>query len=84
MTKVSTIFHPFGENISWVSFSCNMHHIESFVMYPFADRIFLELNVAICFRSYIVQPLDASVVVIVQNGGRGDIVDGVAMFRYTA
>jgi hypothetical protein len=84
-TEVSAIFHLFGDYIGWVNFSHGMNHIESFVLYQFtADRTFAELNVASCFRSHIVQPLHASVIVVVLDGGRGDIVKGMAIFRNTA
>jgi hypothetical protein len=66
----------FGEYIAWVIFPLNANHIKSFVLYPFMDKIFLELNVVSCFRSHIVQPLHKSVVVVVQNSGRGDSLKG--------
>ncbi len=81
--EVSTVFHFVGKYVGWVNFPHNVNHIESFVLDQFMDWIFLELNVVSCFRSHIVWPLHAIVVFVVQDGGRGDVVESVAIVRNT-
>jgi hypothetical protein len=47
------------------------------------DRNFAKLDVVSCFKSHIVQPLHTSIVVVVQNSGRREIVKSVAILRDT-
>ncbi len=82
--EVSAVFHFFCEYIGWVKFPRDVDHIESFVLDPFMVWIFSKLNVASGFKSHVVWPLYASIVVIVQGGGRGDVVEIVAIVRNTA
>jgi hypothetical protein len=81
--EVSSIFHFFGEHVGWVNFSNGVSHIDNFFLDPFMDWIFLELNVVSCFRSHIVWPLYTSVIIVIQDRGRGDVVESVAIVRNT-
>ena len=43
--EMGTVFHFLGEDIVRVDFPRNMDDIQSFVMYPFLNGIFMKLNV---------------------------------------
>jgi hypothetical protein len=53
MMEVSAVVHFFGEYIGWVKFSCDVNHIESFVLDRFMEQVFLKLNVMSSFRSHV-------------------------------
>ncbi len=79
-----TVFHFLGEDIGGVDFPRNMDDIQSFVLYPFLNGIFMKLNVTSHFWGHNVQPLDTSIVVIVQKCGKRETFNGVAAVEVTA
>jgi hypothetical protein len=65
--KVCSIPHFFGEDVSGINTSTDMEDIQSFILYPFINRVFAELHVSDLFRSHDMRPLDASCVIVVEG-----------------
>jgi hypothetical protein len=60
--------HAFlGENIHRIDFTSNVLDCNGFVLYLFANRIFVRLDVSCCLRCHVVRPLDTGVIVIVEE-----------------
>ncbi len=66
-TKMDTVPHFFSKDVGRVCLASNVLNRNCFVLNPFPNRIFMQLNVASRLRSHVVRPLDASFIVIVDK-----------------
>ena len=67
VTKMDTVPHFFSKDVGRVCLAGNVLNRNRFVLNPFPNRIFTQLNVASRLRSHGVRPLDASFIVVVDK-----------------
>jgi hypothetical protein len=71
---MSSVFHLFSEDVGRVDLAGNVLHRKSFILNPFVNRIFPELNVAGALCGHIVGPLNAHLIVVVESSSGINIV----------
>jgi hypothetical protein len=76
---MSSILHLFSEDVGRVDLAVNMLHRKSFILNPFANRIFLKLNVAGVLCGHIVGPLNACLIVVVECSSGINILQVVSI-----
>jgi hypothetical protein len=64
---MDTVPHFFSKDVGRVCLASNVLNRNRFVLNPFPDRIFTQINVASRLRSHVVRPLDASFIVVVDK-----------------
>jgi hypothetical protein len=65
--KMDTIPHFFIKDVGRVCLAGNVLNRNCFVLNPFPNQIFTQLNVASRLRSHVVRPFDASFIVVVDK-----------------
>jgi hypothetical protein len=81
VATVGSVSHFLSENVGNGGFAADMPNGDSAISNPLASGILTILNVAIAFGGHIVTPFDTGIVVAVQDGGTGGIVDWIAQGR---
>lgn len=76
--KASAVLHFFREDVSRVDFSSNVMNVDGAITDPFTNGVFTKFDVAGHLGGHASRPIYASRVVIVQDGGRTNVVDGKA------
>jgi hypothetical protein len=65
--------HFISKYIGWIDLARDILNIDGFVLHQFLNQVFPKLNVECSLRSHIVQPFDASIVVIVEKSWLRDV-----------
>jgi hypothetical protein len=72
-TEICAVLHFFSKYVCWIDSAREVLNIDGFILHLFPNQIFPKLNVVCSLRSHIVQPLDASIIVIVQKSWLRDV-----------
>jgi hypothetical protein len=67
MTEMCAVLHFLSKYVGQIDLTRDVFKIDGFILHPFSNQIFPKLNVVCSLRSHIVQPFDASIVVIVDK-----------------
>jgi hypothetical protein len=80
-TKMSSVLHLFSVNVSRVDLAGNVLPRKSFILNPFANRIFPKLDMAGALWGHIVGPLNPHLIIVVESSSRidiGQVVSGLS------
>jgi hypothetical protein len=81
---VSTIAHFLSEYVGRIDFPGHMLDLEIFVLDTLADRVLTEFNVSCRFGGHVIGPMDACLIVVVEDCGSIERGKSVSCIRYTA
>ena len=67
------VAHFFGEDVGGIYLPSDVLDVERLVLHPFANGIITKLDMTRSFRSHVIGPFDAGLVIVVQKGRMVDI-----------
>ena len=62
-----TVAHFFGEDVGGIDLPSDVLDVERLILHPFANGIVAKLNMTCSLRSHVIRPLDAGLIIIVEN-----------------